>query len=130
MEDFIRGFVVETFSGSMIDVMSEELDVFLRIVFNESFLWDESSDESVGVFDGTFFPGGIWMTEVGFAWKLVMVFKFDTVIESDSLDVIEINDVIHLGFNVLGFSIGNFLNDSVPAGSIDEYENGCFICLG
>lgn len=67
MENFIRGFVVETFSGSVIDMMSEELDVFLRIVFDESFLGDKPSDESVGIFDSSFFPRGVWMAEVGFA---------------------------------------------------------------
>lgn len=59
-----------------------------------------------------------------------MVFKFDSVVESNSLDVVEIHHVIHLGFDVFWFSIGYFLNKRVSAGSIDEYENGCLIRLG
>ena len=65
VEQLCWGRVIETFSGSVVDLIFDALELFPAQVTEASPFGDVSSNEADGVFHGSFLPAVVGVAEVG-----------------------------------------------------------------
>jgi hypothetical protein len=61
--NLVRGFEIETFSGSMVEAPCNVIEVSLRVCGEISSFWQELSEEAVRVFIGAALPRGMRVGE-------------------------------------------------------------------
>ena len=134
MIEHLKGcFETERLSGSEIQARQSKLHIFPGDLLEVTFLWKILSEQTVGVFIGTPFPGSVGMSEVVFELEqlsnLFMIGELLARIRSQSMDLV--SDRKEQSTNLILHGLGSSLRDFTQQGkarfSLSQGHEGLFL---